>query len=814
MILYKGRIQDFCEQVRHNRLSTVMAETFSAHHGYAPQFSELQSWLNSTQHIKNIIELAGLNDNMICLEYEVPYNTGRIDCLFFGRGENGRAYTVLIELKQWTGAEEVDDEENFIVETFTGGTRRKVSHPSQQVEGYHRHLLSFVQIFEEGDNDLYSCAFCHNYEKETGRGLFAERYNRIIDQFPVYTREDIQKLADKLKSLLAKGDGFEIFNRFMQSPIRPSKKLLENASKIVAENKAVFSLLNEQLVAKNVIMSKVRKAGRAKQKSVIIVQGGPGTGKTVIALNVLAELAAQGRSVFYGCKSKPFRSALERLVGINTRDLFSNLTRFLPSRVKEDEFDVVLIDEAHRIAKTSNFQYTNQADRTDMPQIEQIIRCAKTAVFFIDDKQNVRGQEIGSSELIKSTAQRYGTEFESVQLVSQFRCAGSDNYLDWLESALGYSAKHVDLKKDDRFDFRIVDNPNTLYQFIKAQENKKLNSARLVAGYCWPWSTELNADGSLIKDVVIPEYGFAMPWEARDSSDYPAGTHLQLGIPKWFQWAYKTKGVEQVGCIYTVQGFEFDYIGVIIGPDLKYDQENDRLIADISAIADPTLRRHADHFENYVKNIYRVLMSRGMKGCYVYFCDKEVEAYFRKRMEDGGQGKDELRFFDIISADEEMIARVEKDIEEHLKYSEYLPLYTAEAACGGFGRGNPVEHEGWIKVEGVGPLNRNMYVVKAFGKSMEPMIPDGAYCVFKMPTAGSRNNKVVLVEHHGISDPDHGGKHTIKRYRSEKSYEVDGTWKHERIVLKAENPDYEDIVIDDAEDGEFFVVGELVGVVQ
>ena len=804
MLLYYGSTVKFKEDVLSNKIADLLRTAFREYSGYDISRSEYSAFQNSPQYLKNLIDLSSLNDNFISLEYEVPYNTGRIDCMLFGKGQDSKDYAVLIELKQWSKVEEVEGEDNF-VETFTGGASRKVSHPSQQVEGYHNHLINFVQIFEVDPNyDLYSCAYCHNYHKKPGLGLFAERYQKIVEQFPVYCKEDVTTLAKKLKALLGKGNGFEIFNRFMQSPIKPSRKLLENVANIVEKNKAVFSLLNEQLVAKNVIMSKVKQAEKKKLKGVIVIHGGPGTGKTVIALNVLADLARRKKFVLYGCKSKPFREALEKLVGTTSRILFSNLTRFLPSRVKEDSIDVVLIDEAHRIASNSNARYTKRADRTDMPQIDQVIRCAKTAVFFIDDNQTVRFQEVGSSQLIKASAEKFDASYEDVHLVSQFRCAGSDNYLDWLEYILGYKEKPVDLTKDERFEFKIFDDPNKLYHVIKAYELKKPNSARLVAGYCWPWSKELNQDGSLIKDVVIGEYGFAMPWEAQDN--YVG--QLQNGIPKWYQWAYKLGGVEQIGCIYTAQGFEFDYIGVIVGLDLKYDRERDCLICDISANCDPTLRRDAANFDTYVKNIYRVLMTRGMKGCYVYFCDKEVEAYFRRHIHGDPNYVEPLMYSDILSDEQENIIKVE--IEDHLKYTEFLPLYTAEAACGQFGEGRVVEQQGWVKVDGVGILNRNMFVVRAVGRSMEPKINDGDYCIFRSNVVGSRQNKIVLVQHSSINDAEMGGQYTIKKYISKKKPHLTEEWKHEEIQLLPLNSEYNPIIINNPNEGEFMVIAEFL----
>ncbi|MFH1878065.1 MAG: DNA/RNA helicase domain-containing protein [Candidatus Omnitrophota bacterium] len=804
MILYKNNTEQFREDVLSNNIADILAGAFKASMGYQVNSSEYRSWNNSCQHLKNLIDLSGLKDNMICLEYEVPYNTGRIDCLLFGRSEQEKGYVALLELKQWTKAAELDDEENF-VETYTGGGTRKVPHPSQQIEGYYNHLVNFVQIFEIDENfELFSCAYCHNYNKEPGRGLFAERYQFLMEKFPVYTKEDVKKLAEKLRCLLAKGDGLEIFNRFMQSPIRPSKKLLENISSMIEKNKAVFSLLNEQLVAKNVILSKIRKAERLGQKSVVVVKGGPGTGKTVIALNILGELAKKNKKVFYGCKSKPFREALAKMVGPGSRLLFSNLTRFLPNHIGEDELDVVLVDEAHRIEKTSNSRYTKTEDRTNMPQVEQLVRCAKTAVFFIDDRQGVRHQEIGASGLIEEIADKYGAEHEIVQLLSQFRCAGSDNYLDWIEFVLGYSERPVDLTKDERFDFRIAGSPHELYGFIKAREDEKPNSARLVAGYCWPWS-DPKPDGMLVDDVKIGD--FAMPWEGKD------GVRLAKGIPKWYQWAYTTRGVEQIGCIYTVQGFEFDYIGVIVGADIEYDRTKDKLRGNIAATCDPTLRRNPGEFATYVKNIYRVLMTRGMKGCYVYFCDKEVEAFFRKHIKGDADFTGGIKVSDIISKEDEKRFSIEKEVEEYLKFTEYLPVYSMEAACGYFGEGQPVEQEGWIKAAGLGRVARNMFVVRASGHSMEPKINDGDYCVFRLPIGGSRAEKIVLVQHNQISDPETGGKYTIKKYSSKKKYGKDGTWEHEEIVLSPVNISYEPIIIPVSEGEEFMVIGEFVRVI-
>lgn len=625
MLIYQAPSERFIDDVRENTISDIMSENYKTRLGKMPGIPEFVSWQNSLSRVRDLLEIGKIHDTFIALEYEVPYNQSRLDCLIFGKSRNEISNVVLIELKQWSDVRALAEEGNF-VETYTGGRERVVPHPSQQVKGYHYYMHGFVEEFQkEPTMTLFSCAYCHNYSRTDGKGLHSPIYKELIAEFPLFTKEDTKLLGLRMKDLLENGSGLEIFNRFMQSRLRPSKKLLENVHKII-KNDVVFSLLNEQLVAKNLIWARYRMTEKKKEKSVIIVHGGPGTGKSVIALNILAEAALRKKNVLYGCKSKPFTSGLQKLVGRGGEIMFSNLLRFIPSRTKENEFDILLIDEAHRIEKTSNHQYTKPQDRTDMPQIDQLVRCAKTTVFFIDDRQNVRSSEVGSSALIKDTASRFGASVHEVTLETQYRCMGSNDYLLWLESVLSYNDENMIFRKDNQFDFRIFSSPQEIMDILKEKENEKPNSARMVAGFCWPWSTKTDGNGDLVKDVKIGD--FAMPWETNDKI-----TSVPKGYVKWYEWAYRPEGIKQVGCIYTAQGFEFDYIGVIIGNDLCVDKLSMKISADLAATKDPMLRRNAENFEKHVKNIYRTLLTRGMKGCYVYFTDKETEEYFRGRME-------------------------------------------------------------------------------------------------------------------------------------------------------------------------------------
>jgi DUF2075 family protein len=623
MLIYKGSTQDFCNDIKYNKLSDIMLQNFKGHFGKTPSRQEVVSWQNSLVRMRDVIEIADLKDNMVILEYEVPYNQNRIDCLLFGKDSDNTASIVLVELKQWSNVIALEDEGNYKVETYTGGGFQVVSHPSQQVKGYSSYLNDFVSEFENPPPlSLFSCAYCHNYPKQLGTGLFDPVYNKILADYPVYCKEDTKAIAEKIKGLLIKGDGLEIFNRFMQSRIRPSKKLLDNVRGIIKED-VRYSLINEQLVAKNTIWSKVRKTKSNQiQKSVVIVKGGPGTGKSVIALNLVAEIAKKGNTVMYACKSKSFRDGLKNLVGGQAGNVFTNLYAFLPAKVNENAIDVLIIDEAHRIEKSSNYRYLAKEYQSDMPQVDQLIRAARTSVFFIDDNQVVRGGEIGNSQLVIEAANKANAVIDIIELYSQFRCMGSNDYLAWIEHVLGYDTSERKFNKNDLFDFQIIDSPQELYSILETKEKEKPNSARLTAGYCWEWSNPL-PNGQLVNDVKIGD--FEMPWETK--GERPAGIY-----PAWYEWAYQPNGFKQVGCIYTAQGFEFDYVGVIIGDDLFYDAKSNSLKCDVTKTKDSTLRRDKDNFEKYVKNIYRVLLTRGIQGCYVYFTNKETEKYFRSKM--------------------------------------------------------------------------------------------------------------------------------------------------------------------------------------
>lgn len=652
-VLYNEPQSVFVRDVERNLVSQKMRHTAELA-GIHSAENEIASWENNAPHIARLLTQCGAKDSYVTFEFLVPFSRKRIDCMIYGTGEDESENVIHIELKQWSNktvgvadsdcnftaddtANSQPDDVIFNVEAFTGHANRIVAHPSQQVKGYQGYLSNFIEVFSNHEVSLTGLAYCYNYTKnDTSKPsvLFDEKYAPLLSQYPTYAKDQFDELTEKLTGLLKKGEGLSIFYKVMGSPIRPSKKLLNEVRTMVEDgDTSTFALIDDQLVARNMILDKIRPYIRNGEfeKSVIIVNGGPGTGKTVIALHILAELAKQMNNgkvinVQYATKSASLLNGVKSKIRPAARILFQNVTSYVPAVTDENAVDVLLIDEAHRIERSSNSQYTPASRRTDLSQIDTIIRATKICVFFIDEKQAIRGAEIGNTNMIREAAAKYGAKVEECTLTSQFRCNGSDNYMDWIEQVL-YN-RPVTSKFDlSDFNLQILDSPQEMYDRLVEQDNVPNQTARIMAGFCWKWSDKLDENGDLIKDVVIGD--FKMPWETHRNF-----TKTPKGYVKWYEWAYKPEGIKQVGCIYTAQGFEFDYAGVIIGPDLIFNTESHKIETVKSATRDPRLRSTPTEatmtYDDYVRNIYRVLMTRGMKGCFLYICDENLRNYMKQ----------------------------------------------------------------------------------------------------------------------------------------------------------------------------------------
>lgn len=614
MILYEGTVENFNEDVMQNRIADRAAEKYRAHYNRKPGESEYRSWATSLAILNNSFQYAGLRDNQILIEYELPYSSQRIDVVLFGSGYKEGENVVILELKQWSNDNvlDADAEGNVIVDY--GTFRMEQPHPSLQVQGYYFHLKDFKKLFSEKNAPRLSAAsYAHNYSKNNNPILFGNKFAGIIREFPLFAKEDAIELARYLKVRLQGGKGQIIYERFAGSPIGPSKKLLDHTSEMINKQQ-IFNLIDDQIAAYNSIMHKTKQLSRTKQKSIVVVKGGPGTGKSVIALEVMGEMLRQGKTVMHATGASAFTNTLRKIVGPRARNLFKFFNSFID--MDPDTVDVLICDEAHRIRETSVNRYTRRSQRTGLPQIDELLRVAKLCVFFIDEYQIVRPNEIGSVNLIKEAAHKFGVDESDIaefELHTQFRCSGSDAYLQWLDDVL--AIRNVGITDfDTKMEFRIFDSPSEMMNEIRKRNGEKKNSARIVAGFCWPWS-EPNPDGSLVKDVKIGT--FEMPWEDKR---------------EFWKWATDDSGMEQVGTVYTSQGMEFDYIAVIFGNDLVYDLENATWKAMPNNSFDIQVKRNNPDLLRHLKNVYRVLMSRAHKGVYMYFMDKDTEKYFRRHL--------------------------------------------------------------------------------------------------------------------------------------------------------------------------------------
>lgn len=788
MRLYSGMSPEFVRDTVRNQIASKLETAFFNYYRYKPSPAETNSWKNSLRAMAQIVEYAKLDDHGVLLEYQLPLSSQRLDCMLCGKDGLAKDRAVIVELKQWEECETTRADK--LVLSWVGGRKREILHPSVQVGQYQRYLQDSHSAFHETAMPvgLDACAYLHNYVLQKDDPILDTKFSEHLSVFPIFSRDGADELAQFLASRLETGGGFSVLGRIEQSRYKTSKKLMEHIVSTV-ESRSPWVLLDEQLVVFEKILSAARSFSHDSRKQVIIVHGGPGTGKSVVAINLMAEILRENRVCHYATGSKAFTETLWSLLGSRSKSIVRYFNSY--GAADPDSIDVLVCDESHRIRETSNSRFTPRAKKSSVPQVEEILNAAKVSVFFIDDRQMVRPNEIGSTEYIARIAGKYGAEISDYDLTVQFRCAGSQGFVNWINNTLGIE-RNANVLWDgaEGFEFRVFESPFELEEAIRRRAAEG-HSARVAAGFCWPWSKP-RFDGSLVDDVEIGDY--RRPWNAK-----PDSGKLSSEIPQASLWVTDPRGIDQIGCVYTIQGFELDYVGVIWGKDLSYDLDLQTWVADKTESCDKEVKRSKDNFLDLVKNTYRVLLSRGMKGCYVYFIDKETERFVRTRLDSSAM---ETALDSALPTPEE-------------RYTTHVPLLTLDVAAGSFGVEQIVNDEefNWIRVNSTHLLRKGMFVARVIGHSMEPRIEDGAYCLFSSPVVGTRQGKIVLVRLRNGVDPESGERFTLKSYSSEKVFSSDGTWKHSKIFLRPFNHEYATIELSEEEDGSFDVVAEFVEVV-
>ncbi len=614
MILYSASKAKFVEDVKANRIARAVASLFKQRFGQTPGQSELAAFHNSLNYMGNLLDHDGLRDDIgIAIEYRIPQSAKRIDFLITGKGIDQKSAVVIIELKQWTIVEATGLHE--VVRTVLGGGKRDVPHPSYQSWSYAQFLRDFNSLVYEQQIGIHPCAYLHNCVEDGA--VRHSSYEDVLSKAPVFLNGEDDQLRLFISERISTGDRCELIYQIDQAKIRPSKSLTSHLSKLL-KGKKEFTLIDEQKVCYEMGLSLASRVERGV-KDVLIVKGGPGTGKSVVAINLLVELTNRRKLVHYATRNSAPREVYQSILsGTLSKTRIANLfknTGFYHD-AEPDSFDAIIVDEAHRaVAKSGMFK--NKGEN----QIQEIINAARLSIFFLDEDQRVTFSDIGSREEILKWAKAAKAEVVEMELPSQFRCNGSDGYLAWLDQALQIRETANDCLEGVDYDFQVCDSPQELRELIEAKNGTE-NTARLVAGYCWDW---ISKKDSKKFDISFPKYNFNMKWNLADDG--------QL-------WLLKKDSIDQIGCIHTCQGLELGYVGVIIGPDLivrdgevltvpKARSKNDSSIKGYQKMR-KTNPLEADRVASaIIKNTYRTLMTRGQKGCFVWAVDFETNLWMK-----------------------------------------------------------------------------------------------------------------------------------------------------------------------------------------
>lgn len=619
MIIYEATKTEFISDVTNELLVERLYNSYQEKIGRTSK-SEILSWENSLQRMSNVMQDRDIpKDSSVAIEFNIPNTSKRVDFLVAG-SSGSKDHVVIVELKQWSEVEKVEGKD-ALIDTYLGGGKRSVTHPSYQAWSYAALIEGFNENVQEQHITLNPCAYLHNYRKVIDDPLTDAHYEEHLAKAPVFTKGEIQKLRNFIKKYIRKGDENQLIYQIEHGRIRPSKSLQDSLSSMLEGNEE-FLMIDEQKVFYEQAYHLALDAVNEGKKQVMVIEGGPGTGKSVMAVHLLVNLINQDLMTLYVSKnSAPREVYASKLKGTLKKTEIDNLFKGSGSFTNSDlnEFDVIVVDEAHRLNEKSGF-YGNQGEN----QVKELIQASKFTLFFIDEKQRVTLKDIGSMDLIKKYAEEFDAELITGKLMSQFRCDGSDAYIAWLEDVLQIrqTANPHDYGVD--YDFQVFDDPHRMLEKIE-ELNKINNKSRMLAGYCWEWPTKERRNTEF-KDITIPEHDFEISWNLQDSI-----------------WAIDQNSVSEAGCIHTAQGLEFDYVGVIIGPDLYYEEgyvktdytkraRSDQSLKGIKKMAKEDPVKAQTIADEIIRNTYRTLMTRGQKGCFIYCVDPALNEYFKSRL--------------------------------------------------------------------------------------------------------------------------------------------------------------------------------------
>ena len=617
MIVYNGNKRLFIDDVRNGEIADKIQAMLRQKGLWGGQEREFESWHNSMQFMRNIVDDSEIADDVqIAIEYNIPQTSKRVDFIIAGSDKEEKDHIVIIELKQWTKAEVVDDQMHYSVRTYVANDNRIVCHPSYQAYSYSRFLINYSQIIQNDQIDLVPCAYLHNFRREYRSALSSEIYKEWYTAAPFFIRDETREFSAFVKKFIQKRSSRgDLLYLIENGRIRPTKSLQDALSSMV-NGVPEFTLLDEQAVCFDMCMRTMTQCLIDNKKRTIVIQGGPGTGKSVLAVNLLMSMINQSLNAAYVTKNSAPRQAFLSLLSGNQAHKLANIeylfrSPFGLSKCTLGAYDCLIVDEAHRLVKKMYGDWGGEN------QVKECINAARLTIFLLDEDQAVTKSDIGSVAEIKKWCDSLGSRLimsQDTKLVSQFRCNGSDAYIQFIDGILQRNEETVapDLPELN-YDFQVFDNAVDMREALRVK-NAVNNKARMVAGYCYDWNVK-NGRGDV--DIVLPG-GFQAKWNLANDKI----------------WAINPKSFEEVGCIHTAQGLEFDYVGVLIGKDLYYDNPSGRVLTNKLAISSDDrssgIRSSSDQdARRLILNTYKTLLTRGQKGCYVYCEDDTLREYFK-----------------------------------------------------------------------------------------------------------------------------------------------------------------------------------------
>lgn len=620
MIVYEDSKRCFVEDIKSNCIADKITAKIRERGINAGHEREYISWQNSLQFMRNIVDDNDIDDEVrIAIEYNIPLTSKRVDFIICGADANNNDNVVVVELKQWQKAEVVADDMHYCVKTFVGRNNRIVCHPSYQAYSYACFIRNYSQTVLDDGINLIPCAYLHNYDPDFKQTLSNSIYKEWVSEAPFFIRNETEQFSAFVKKYVTRrSSNGDLLYKIDHGRLKPTKTLQDSLASMVKGNKE-FMLLDEQAVCYDMCLKTMAKCKEDGKKRTIVIQGGPGTGKSVLAVNLLMEFINKSLNTCYATKNSAPREAFLSLLThsdakkqVNIRQLFRS--PFGLSNVPDNTYDCLIVDEAHRLVKKMYGDWNGEN------QVKECISASLLSIFLLDEDQAVTVNDIGSIAEISKWCRELNSTLKmpaEAKLVSQFRCNGSDAYIQFIDDILQRTEESVTVSLDElNFDFRIFDSAIELREALR-EKNAINNKSRMVAGYCYDWNVK---HGRGDYDIMLPD-GFKAKWN----------------LEKDKIWAINPNSFEEVGCIHTAQGLEFDYVGVLIGKDLKYDSTSGRIITDKQAISkdDKSSGIRSCKNESIVRklilNTYKTLLTRGQKGCYVYCEDKSLAEYIKKK---------------------------------------------------------------------------------------------------------------------------------------------------------------------------------------